>query len=187
MPSKASLESVRLTLRLLTAHSAMTHEFAKQHFFASWPVCNSGSHLCIRCLQAAYEPESLPSIEASDTAPDAWRGDLLSLGIFEDAITTASMGNQERSLRGLHRPCVDWTHPAAKPVAEEALPILCCVRALARSANPLQRSVSLLHCMSLHLQMTSRVCPMIRWALWTSTLEASSPKWLLLVISLAKR
>jgi hypothetical protein len=141
MPSKASLESVRPTLRLSRCPKCNDASLAQQHCCASWPVCVSGSHLCISCLQAAYEPESLPSIEASATAPDAWTGDLLSLGIFEDAITTASMGNQERSLRGLHRPCVDWTHPA-KRVAVEALPILCCVHALACRANPLQRSGS---------------------------------------------
>ena len=37
-------------------------------------------------LQAAYEPDTLPSITASADAPASWKGDLLVVGVYEDAL-----------------------------------------------------------------------------------------------------
>lgn len=38
-------------------------------------------------VQAAYEPDSLPSISASSDDASAWKGDLLAVGVYEDALT----------------------------------------------------------------------------------------------------
>lgn len=47
-----------------------------------------------RCVQAAYEPESLPSLSTSSVGAADWSGDLLALAIFEDALETKGAGRR---------------------------------------------------------------------------------------------
>ena len=47
----------------------------------------------------ALYPERATAVTASDTGALAWKGDLLALGVFEDAITPAGKGEGALSAR----------------------------------------------------------------------------------------
>ena len=79
-----------LVITRLTFHTATGKGFA---FSSSSPqLPETGDRHALAHAQTALYPESAAAVSASDVGILAWKGDLLALGVFEEAISPAGKG-----------------------------------------------------------------------------------------------